>query len=375
MSAKVLVVAFQLSQQGGTSKRLFLWSQSIFNPQFSILYSNRNPAVHKQKWDTETKNYELLEIKNTQNKIYNYLRFIYQVVKTLQRGNYTHILPVGTASEVISFISKSIYFSKSEIVIYRAGPPVPVKLQNTLKGNFLHAFLRIIYKRSKKLVAINESLRGIIINEFGVKESRVAVVPISVTLDSNQAKYLDNQTNLKSTINFGVLSRLTPEKGVQFIISAFANLDPTELVKTKIFVFGEGQYRKDLEQMTSESGLDKHIFFRGWNDNQFEALSKIDCLLVGSKFEGTPRSILEAGLLNIPTISTAVGGIPAIIEHDQTGWLYPYSDADSLTILLKNVIGEPNKLVFAGKSMNSFVLSKFNLQAEAAEIRNVLELR
>ena len=46
------------------------------------------------------------------------------------------------------------------------------------------------------------------------------------------------------------------------------------------------------------------------------------CLLVSSSTEACPNCILEAQSIGLPVVSAAVGGIPELIEHGQTGFLF-----------------------------------------------------
>jgi len=56
----------------------------------------------------------------------------------------------------------------------------------------------------------------------------------------------------------------------------------------------------------------------------------LDCLLLASQSEGLPLVALEAMARGIPVISTRVGGMPEIIEHGVSGWLYEPDDAAGL---------------------------------------------
>ena len=53
-------------------------------------------------------------------------------------------------------------------------------------------------------------------------------------------------------------------------------------------------------------------------------------LVQPSFYEGLPVVIMEAMALARPVISTYVGGIPELVEHNKTGWLVPASDDSAL---------------------------------------------
>ncbi|WP_150322203.1 glycosyltransferase, partial [Enterobacter hormaechei] len=56
-----------------------------------------------------------------------------------------------------------------------------------------------------------------------------------------------------------------------------------------------------------------------------------------SKSEGLPRVVLEAMLLNIPVIGSAVTGTAELIDHDSTGLLFPWSDVSQLAQHLDSI--------------------------------------
>jgi glycosyltransferase involved in cell wall biosynthesis len=59
-------------------------------------------------------------------------------------------------------------------------------------------------------------------------------------------------------------------------------------------------------------------------------LAAADGFLLTSVSEGIPVTIIEAMAAGVPVVSTSVGGIPEILEHDSTGLLADSGDAQGL---------------------------------------------
>ena len=74
--------------------------------------------------------------------------------------------------------------------------------------------------------------------------------------------------------------------------------------------------------------------FRAFSEPSVAAISCLDLLLVTSKNEGIPNVILEAFITKTPVVSVDVGGIPELIQNDQTGKL---SSRDSVELAEKAI--------------------------------------
>lgn len=113
-----------------------------------------------------------------------------------------------------------------------------------------------------------------------------------------------------------VMSRLTPIKGVELAIRAFA----AARIATTLHIAGDGPERASLERLASTLGARVH--FHGWaTGNQKEALlAKCRYLLLPSKienqrFEGFPTGLIEAQLAGlIPLVSDSPGLPEAVFD-------------------------------------------------------------
>ena len=123
------------------------------------------------------------------------------------------------------------------------------------------------------------------------------------------------------SVTFGYLGRLTPEKGVIFLLDTFAARSDGNW---KLLVAGEGTdgYRQWLEHRYSRMGAANAIQFLGWV-NPAEFFTKIDILLVPSLWqEPLPRVIQEAQIHGVPIVGSRRGGVPELIEDGVTGLLF-----------------------------------------------------
>jgi len=82
------------------------------------------------------------------------------------------------------------------------------------------------------------------------------------------------------------------------------------------------------------------VHFLGKQDRVNELLPLADLMLMPSQLESFGLAALEAMACKVPPIATRVGGVPELIDHEETGLLYAVGDIDAMAkgaiALLKN---------------------------------------
>lgn len=249
--------------------------------------------------------------------------------------------------------------------VHVAGSPVPAGHWGTWRGRLYLAIARLVYPRADKIIVISERLGRLLVDEYGVDPKRIEVIPISVRCDSGRLP-AEKERNESETV-FGIVSRLHEEKCVDHTIEALAKLRNGG-VKARLEIFGDGDQTEALRERSEELGLGEVVHFHGWFENPHMAFRKMDCLLLSSHYEGTPRSILEAGCHGVPSIASNVGGIPDIVTHGKTGWLYAHRDIDELAALMNMVAVSPEELRRAGETLKEEIAEKRSVQAEISSL-------
>jgi len=124
---------------------------------------------------------------------------------------------------------------------------------------------------------------------------------------------------------FLYFGRLSPEKGVVTFLKAIARSG----LKAKIA--GTGPLDADLKNLAHEIGADVEFlgFLKG--DDLWDVVDKCRAIVLPSEwYENAPMSAIEANLRGKSIIGARIGGIPELIEHGQTGWLFRSGDVDDL---------------------------------------------
>jgi len=107
-------------------------------------------------------------------------------------------------------------------------------------------------------------------------------------------------------------------------------LDIAEQLPDQKFVMaGGGELTQTIRDAVKQRGLEDRLTLVGElnHADALEFISKLDVLVMTPRWEGLPLLPLEAMFKKIPIVSTAVGGIPEVIEHRRTGLLSESGEA------------------------------------------------
>ncbi|PJA36704.1 MAG: hypothetical protein CO183_02105 [Candidatus Zambryskibacteria bacterium CG_4_9_14_3_um_filter_42_9] len=126
----------------------------------------------------------------------------------------------------------------------------------------------------------------------------------------------------------GTIAELHRIKGLDILLIAWNKFIKKH--QAKLVIIGEGEERKNLENMAQKLGISDSVIFKGFVDNARSFLSNFDIFCMPSRSEGMPYALLEAGLAKLPVIASAVGGITEIIENGQNGILVEPEDAETI---------------------------------------------
>jgi glycosyltransferase involved in cell wall biosynthesis len=86
-------------------------------------------------------------------------------------------------------------------------------------------------------------------------------------------------------------------------------------------ILGEGELRDHLERQVKDYHLEKHVKLPGFRVDVLGCLKSFDVFAMSSVTEGLGTSLLDAMAASRPIVATRAGGIPEIVEDEQTGVL------------------------------------------------------
>jgi glycosyltransferase involved in cell wall biosynthesis len=132
--------------------------------------------------------------------------------------------------------------------------------------------------------------------------------------------------------------RMTAQKGWDVLLEAAARLAAARGDLAWVLV-GDGPLRAALTRRAAD--LDLAVRFTGARSDMADVLGAADVVVLASRSEGLPFTLLEAMALGMPVVATRVGGVPEVVEDGRSGRLVPRDDPAALAGAVAGVVDAP----------------------------------
>ena len=171
---------------------------------------------------------------------------------------------------------------------------------------------------------------------------RASVIPNGIDQPQPNEKFVPDQTIkdfCEGAFVVGSIGRLSAEKAYDQLIQGFA-LFSAKHENAKLCIIGEGSERGKLEQRAHDLGIRDRILLPGYYAEAWRYLPLFKIYAISSLTEGLPITLLEAMYCRVPVVSTAVGGIPDVLQNGRAGILAPVNDRQALVRGFERLYGD-----------------------------------
>lgn len=153
--------------------------------------------------------------------------------------------------------------------------------------------------------------------------------------------------------------RLVEQKGQKYLIEALPKISVTRGKDMKLFIFGEGARRDELEKYVQEQGLESKVFLPGAVPiGDIIAIS--DVFVLPSIWEGMSLVLLEAMAGALPIVATDISGSRELVSS-ANGFLVPPKDSDALAKQIQILIDDADLRARLGKASRQEV-ERFSIE-------------
>jgi len=248
---------------------------------------------------------------------------------------HTHTAKAGAVGRVAAFLYRRFHWRG-------LWAPRPLQVYHTFHGHVLHGYFspmkeyffrlveRLLAHVSTRLIVLSPSLRDELAGLGVSAEEKISVVPLGIELDS----FLEGPEPVAWAGSFrqelglgvdiplvGIIGRLVPIKNHTLFLKAvfhYLNKESSARESGAHFVIvGDGELRGSLEAKAHELGISGCCHFVGWRSDLPEIYENLNILVMCSRNEGTPLSLIEAMAAARPVVATRVGGIPDMVGESE----------------------------------------------------------
>ena len=206
---------------------------------------------------------------------------------------------------------------------------------------------RITARMSDTVITLTEGLRRELSEEYGIaRRSRITVLPLGLDLEAfarvpRQSGDFRSAHGIAPDVPLiGIVGRLVPIKNHELFLQAAVKVRE-RLPNACFAIIGDGELRAELEATTARLGLTDCVRFVGWVREVAPVYSDLDALVISSRNEGTPVSVIEALSARCPVVTTAVGGLPDLLDQGALGTLVPTEDVNALADAIVRTVAAP----------------------------------
>jgi len=227
------------------------------------------------------------------------------------------------------------------------------------------AVARMIDTFRKKEACLQKVDRFIALTEFskrifikaGFPENKMAVKPNFVKKMS-----MVNTMERKGAMFVG---RLSPEKGISTLVSAWRRLD------IPISIIGDGPLLNYTMRFSSEL---MRVHGRKSHDYITDQMNKAAFLIIPSVcFEGFPLVIAEAFSCHLPVIASRLGALHEIVSENETGLLFKPGDPDSLAGKVRWAVEHPEEMLRMGENAGVEYIQKYSSEVNYKQLMRIYE--
>ncbi len=221
-------------------------------------------------------------------------------------------------------------------------------------------------KKATQIIVLTNRTSQIIQKEYQIDKNKLSVIPDIIDYDDfTKDLKIENIEKFKSKyhisddeIIISYVGRIAYEKGCFVLFDAFLKLKND---KCKLFFFGDGNERLDLEKRIKKFDLDKKCVVLGYLPNN-EIPFAIACssfMAMPSLHEEFGSLLLEIAAVGKTVVASDAGGIPEIVKDGENGLIFHVGDSDMLLKKLNEAISNIEKIKKYGVRLRKEVRLKY----------------
>lgn len=237
------------------------------------------------------------------------------------------------------------------------------RVDNPISAGVLNGFC--IGKIPKAIVCVSDGISSVM-KEAGFPSDKITVIHSAVdasAYDSALSKWEARRILgvLPASPLLCVIGQLIARKGHHVLLDALPSLR-NKFKDIRVLIVGSGAVRSRLEAQVHKLNLDGCVQFMGFRSDISTILRASDLLVHPALREGFANVGLQAMASGIPVVTTSVGGMPEMVQHEITGLVVPPGDSKTLAQAIEELLSNPGRRSMMGRLGQDIVRESFSVE-------------
>ena len=207
---------------------------------------------------------------------------------------------------------------------------------------------RLANRLSTHICAVSETTRKFLLESENIASDRVSTIHNGINLETFQPRpHLRSSTRSRwdlpeDAFVVGGIGRLTYQKNFALFLevaSAVIKHHP----RTVFVIAGTGEDDPTLREQAANLDLGSRIRFLGHIEDISLLYPALDLLLLPSRYEGLPITVLEAMAVGLPIVASRLDGIAEVLVDGESGCLVEPGDRDAFVASIHQSISDPDR--------------------------------
>ncbi len=156
------------------------------------------------------------------------------------------------------------------------------------------------------------------------------------------------------------VGRMEPQKAPQLLVEAFARV-VGEHPRALLLFAGDGDLRPQVEAAIRAHNIERNVRILGFRNDIPDLVAAADLFAFSSRWEAMGRAMVEAMLMGRAVVAPAIYGIPEVVRHGETGWLYEVGDVSQLAQGISHLLTHPEERERLGQAARHLTRKLFGL--------------
>ena len=199
---------------------------------------------------------------------------------------------------------------------------------------------RCTARRAAHIIVPSQFTKKQVMSVYDIPSERISAVPWGVDIALFERENSPVTTD-DPAVKIAWVARVDKTKGIDVLLEAFAQV-VSEIPAVQLIVVGGGEVEEARAQ-SAYLGILEKVQFAGQLPlkDYAEVLKRSHIFVLPSRIESFGGVLLDAMASRLAIVASRVGGIPEVVEHEETGLLVPVGNATelatALTCLIKDI--------------------------------------